>query len=264
MKKLIRITAWINRLLVSFEKLGIINTIKIFVLARFAGKKQTISLPGKHLFNFESEHDRGVISHFYTESYFIEDVKDQPITRIIDAGANIGDETARFCIHYPDAKIVAVEASDRNFVLLQENFNGVENVELVKGAVWPVKANLKIISGNAMEAFKVIEMEGPKGSISAWSIQDILDKMGWDKVDILKLDIEGAEYELFTRDYEKWVNKVNAFIFEVPDNDRAGTTQEIYRALNQHSYNTSICGECLVLIRSDLPWKLRKVVGFNN
>ncbi|NEP50556.1 MAG: FkbM family methyltransferase [Moorea sp. SIO3C2] len=108
-----------------------------------------------------------------------------------------------------------------------------------------------------------METEDSSDSIPAWSLPDILEKMGWDEIDILKLDIEGSEYELFTRNYEKWIDKVNCFIFEVPDNDRKGTTQQIYRALNQNNYNTFICGENLVIIKSDIPWKLHKVIGFN-
>jgi FkbM family methyltransferase len=263
MKTLSRITRWINSVAISLEQLGIVNTIKIFLWCRITNKPLTISLPNGYLFTFEGRFDQGVLSHFYKEGYFIEDIESQRIATIVDAGANIGDETARFLVHYPNAQIVAIEAAERNFALLQKNFQKMPNVELIKGAVWPVKANLKVVPGSSMESFRVIETPDTHESILAWSIQDIIEKMGWDRIDILKLDIEGSEYELFTRNYEEWIGKVNVFIFEVPDNDRAGTTQAIYRSLNEYKYNTFICGENVVLIRSDIPWKLRIVIGFN-
>ena len=265
MNKLSRITGWINRFTIAIEHLGIVNAIKILILGRYTNKRRSITLPTGIPFKFESKLDQGVLSHFYREGHFIKDMECNRITNIVDAGANIGDETARFHIHYPNAKIVAIEAADRNFLLLEKNFHNIRNVELIRGAVWPVKANLQIVAASdSMESFKVTETQHElHDSIPAWSIEDILEKMRWDRIDILKLDIEGSEYELFTRNCSEWVGKVNAFIFEVPDVDRAGTTQAIYRALNGYNYNTYICGENLVLIKSCLPWKLQTVVGFN-
>lgn len=264
MRKLSRITGWINRFAISTEKLGVVNTIKIFLWGRVTNKPLTISLPKDLLFNCEGKVDKGVLSHFYKEGYFIEDIEGHRIVNIIDAGAHIGDETARFLIHHPNAKIVAIEAAERNFSLLQKNFQNVKNVELIKGAIWPVKSNLKVVHGDSMESFKVVETPDTNETILAWSVQDIMEKMGWDRIDILKLDIEGSEYELFTRNFEDWIGKVNVFIFEVPDNDHAGTTQAIYQSLKNYKYNTFVCGENLVLIKSDIPWKLRKVIGFNS
>jgi FkbM family methyltransferase len=263
MNALSRICRRLANFAVCAENLGIVSAIKIFLWGRITNKPSTITLPKSIVFNFEARFDRGVLSHFYKEGYFIEDAENQRIATIIDAGANIGDETARFLIHHSNASIVAVEAAERNFNFLEKTFQKVPNVTLIRGAVWPVKANLKVVPGGRMEAFRVIETPDLQESIPAWSIRDIIEKMGWDRIDILKLDIEGSEYELFTRNYEEWVGKVNVFIFEVPDNDRAGTTQAIYRSLNKSEYNTFICGENLVLIRSDIPWKLRTVIGFN-
>jgi len=252
-----------NRFALSVEKLGLVNTIKIFFWGRITTKIVTVSLPKGFLFNFEGRLDHGILSHFYKTGYFIEDIESLRIATIIDAGAYIGDETARFLLHYPNAKIVAIEAAERNYFLLQKNFQKVRNVALIKGALWPVKANLKVIPGKSLEAFKVIETTDTHESIPAWTIPNIIEKMGWDRIDILKLDIEGSEYELFTRNYEEWIGKVNVFIFEVPDNDHAGTTQAIYQSLSKYKYNSFVCGENLVLIRSDVPWKLRKVIGLN-
>jgi len=115
-----------------------------------------------------------------------------------------------------------------------------------------------------MESFRITETSDADilGTIPAWNIPDIMRKMKWKKIDILKLDIEGSEYELFTRNAEEWIDGINSFIFEVPDNDKAGSTQAIYRALKGRDYNSYICGENLVLIRADLPWQLKKVIGF--
>lgn len=262
-KHLRKIINWFSLFVVSVEKLGILNTITIFFYGRFSDKELEITLPYKLPFVFRGKIDRGVVSHFYKEGYFIEDNNNQRIEKILDGGANIGDETARFLCHYPNSQIIAVEAAKSNFCILKKNFSQRKNVELIEGALWSIETNLKVIAGKTAESFSVIETSDISDSIPAWTISHLMKKMKWDRIDILKLDIEGAEFELFTKNYEEWIHKVNAFIFEVPDNDRPGSTQAIYRALRDEDYNSYICGENLVLIRSELQWKLKKVIGFN-
>ena len=55
---------------------------------------------------------------------------------------------------------------------------------------------------------------------------------GLTEIDILKLDIEGAEYEVFSRNYESWIHRVEVIIVECADKDRPGTTQAMFRALS--------------------------------
>jgi FkbM family methyltransferase len=264
MKQFVRITGWLNRFTVSVEQLGLLNTLRIFLHGRFTNKELRVTLPNGLPFIFRGKVDVGVISHSYKEGYFIEDNNSQCIETIVDAGANIGDETARFLFHYPNAEIIAIEAAECNFFVLQKNFADVKNIELVKGALWPVETHLRVVPGSSMQSFSVIETSDISHSVPAWTVSHLMRKMNWDKIDILKLDIEGSEYELFTRNYEEWIDKVNSFIFEGPDNDRPGSTQAIWRALEGRAYNSYICGENHVLIRAELPWKLNKVVGFNS
>jgi len=81
----IRITSWLNQFFVSVRILGILNTIKIFLFGRFsvAGKELTIVLPNYLSFVFRARHDRGVISHFYKEGYFIQDNQNHLIETIV-------------------------------------------------------------------------------------------------------------------------------------------------------------------------------------
>jgi FkbM family methyltransferase len=211
---LVRVTGWINRLFNSVERLGISNTIKIFFYARLYDGELKIVLPNSLPFTFRGKVNIGVISHFYNEVYFIEDSSEHRIKTILDGGANIGDETARFLFHYPDAEILAVEAAETNFDLLQRNFSKIESVKLVKGGLWSIKTNLKLLTGTSAESFSVVETDDNSDSIPAWTILELIQKMQWDKIDILKLDIEGFEYELFTRNFDEWIDKVNSFIIE--------------------------------------------------
>ncbi len=258
-----RSIAWLYRFVCCIEQLGFINAIKIFLIGRILNLEIAIKLPNAQTFYCNGRLD-GVTSHFYNWAYYIQTNDGPAIQTIIDGGANIGVETARFHFHYPDAHIIAVEAAKRNFSYLEKNFKENEKVDCVLGGLWPIKTNLNVHSPAAsMESFVVEETEKENlESIKAFPIQELMDRKNWKQIDILKLDIEGAEYELFTKNYKSWIDKVNVLIFEVPDVDRAGATQVIFKALADLNFNTFHCGENLVLIKNHLPWTLKKVIGF--
>jgi FkbM family methyltransferase len=223
----------------------------------------SLKLPGQPgRFWFRGRNDRGVVSHFYHPMFRVIDSPDHPVRYIVDAGANIGDETIRFLHFFPEAQLVAIEASKDNFDLLRKNIEGRSNVTALHAGLWPVQANLEVIPGESMEAFRVVETNHPTDdSIQAVSIDSILQKMGWDRIDVLKLDIEGAEYEVFGRNLG-WIDRVNAFVFEVPDNDRPGSTQRIFGAVAHVDFDVHVAGENLVLLRRGLGWRLSRTVGF--
>jgi FkbM family methyltransferase len=255
----------LQRFLVSRRLYGISSALKMLLRAGSSTRERRFLLPNGNAFYFRGKVDVGVVSHFAIEGYFIRDSPEKPVLRIIDAGANIGDETARFHLHYPKAEIVAIEPEDENFRMLKKNFGFVPEVRLIHGGLWSSECHLKVVpaeSGN-LEAFRVVETSDSLGSIKATTIDSIMQVMKWEEIDVLKLDIEGSEHEIFTRNFESWVDKVNAFIIEVPDSDHPGTTQEIYKALEGQQFNSYVCGENLIIIRQGLPWKYQKVNGLS-
>ena len=255
-----RLAGWNQRFWLCWERLGLRNTLEIFFLGRIHGRDCVLRLPGGMAFHFEGGQD-GVVCHFYLEGVRIDDGDGPPVRRILDAGANIGAETARFLLHHPGAEVVAVEAAGRNFKLLERNFAGNPRVRVVHAALWPEAAELQVRQyGADMQEFRV-QAGGEGETVAAVTVLGIIGEMGWDAIDVLKLDIEGAEYELFTRNAGDWVGRVNAFVFEVADHERPGTTQAIFEALSGNRYNAYVCGENLVLVRHGLGWQVEKVLG---
>ncbi|MBY0436482.1 MAG: FkbM family methyltransferase, partial [Cyclobacteriaceae bacterium] len=99
--------------------------------------------------------------------------------------------------------------------------------------------------------------------IESTTMNRIVKENSISQIDILKIDIEGAEKALFSENLE-WLKIVNCLIFEVPDVDAPYTTQLVYRALSVlgFDFRTFVCSECIVLIKSTVDWELRTINGY--
>lgn len=264
---LARVFSLLSRFCTAVAVLGVSNAFKIFVVGHLPGRKLRLTLPNGAAFFCDSRIDQGVLEHFYKLGHVVHDAPECRITRIIDGGANIGDETARFRVHHPDAVIAAIEPASRNYRLLERNFATDRNVRLFHGGLWPRSAQLLVVAGPCSQAFTVSEVVGndhdQADRVRAFSIPEIMEAMGWQEIDVLKLDIEGAEKLLFTENTAEWIRRVRCVIFEVADHESPGMTQAIYAALSEHRFRSTICGENLILIRDDTAWSVSRVQGFS-
>ena len=183
------------------------------------------------------------------------------MTTIVEGGANIGAETVRFAHRFPNARIISIEAQRDNFDMLVGNTKPFPNVRLLNKALYSSETVLGICArgsgGNANEAF-FITTDAAKETVETITMERIVSEFQLESIDILKLDIEGAEYELFSSGRTEWLKLVKCLIFECPDSDRPFATQLIYDALGQtgHRFRTYVCGENIVLFRDDVPWTL--------
>ncbi len=96
---------------------------------------------------------------------------------------------------------------------------------------------------------RVKEAEVGEGMVKAITIAEILDQSGADRIDILKLDIEGAEKEVFSNDTD-WLEKVDLMIIELHDHDKPGCSAAVYSAISRHDFTKFQRGENVFLVNS--------------
>ncbi len=165
-------------------------------------------------------------------------VKAQPKV-IVDAGANIGLSSIYFANKYPDAKIIAIEPEQSNFELLKENLAPYSHVVPIQTALWNKNEEINLIDpGDGKWGFRT-EMKNPsenlQGSachtVMAMTIDKIIKDYSLTKIDILKIDIEGAEKEVFS-DTSSWIEKIDSIIIELHDRIKAGCSRSFYHGSN--------------------------------
>jgi len=174
---------------------------------------------------------------------------------IVDGGANIGCASVFFANRYPGAQIIAIEPEESNFSLLEVNTRHYTNIRLIKAALWNKNGNLKIIEFEEYKkwGFRVEETQSfNSDTIKAITLTDVLKKPQYDRIDILKLDIEGAEKEVFTNNYEEWLPKVGVIIIELHDRFKPGCSEAFYSATGKYGFDEFRKGENIILISSSL------------
>ncbi|MBS1917788.1 MAG: FkbM family methyltransferase [Bacteroidetes bacterium] len=126
------------------------------------------------------------------------------IKTIIDAGGNVGFATIYFQSFFNDARVIVIEPDSENFDLLQKNTGllKTKNISLIQKGLW-YNDNGLIIDNSFRDgkewSFAVKEINGVKtnGSVVGTTLKQIVDDYKLNKIDILKIDIEGAERFLF-------------------------------------------------------------------
>lgn len=163
---------------------------------------------------------------------------------IVDAGANIGCTTIFFADRYPDAKIIAVEPDASNFALLEANCAGLANVTLLRAAVWSEETTLTFADPQSEKwAVSVTERAEEGVAVRAVTIPGLIEQFGLERIDILKMDIESAEKEVFSGPDLSWLDRVDQIVIELHDRFKPGCAKAFYAALAKYDFEQHISGE---------------------
>jgi FkbM family methyltransferase len=160
---------------------------------------------------------------------------------IVDAGANVGYASVFFSRRYPTANVLAIEPEESNFRVLSRHVRVLPNVRPMKAALWHSPGRLHIINPTDQKwSFRVAE--SAKGSVPAITVEDILRSQDQD-IDILKIDIEGAEKELFENGADVWLPRVRTLILETHDRFKPGCSSAVDDTLSRFEHRRYRKGE---------------------
>ncbi len=158
---------------------------------------------------------------------------------ILDAGANIGFSAIYFANQFTDAKIYAIEPETANLEVLKKNIRRYRNIQSVEGALWLENTMINIKHPNSdASAFQVENSSNKKKNaqqVRGITIDNFMKEFDLDFIDILKIDIEGAEKEVF-EDPSLWINRIGVIIIELHDRFRPGCSETFYNAVKDFDY----------------------------
>jgi FkbM family methyltransferase len=154
---------------------------------------------------------------------------------IVDAGANIGLASIFYANRYPEAKIIAIEPEPSNYEMLRKNLAPYPNVVPVQAALWSEK---KMLSGSSADtghhAYQVreengLDDQGHGGTVRGLTLGELMTDLGIQHIDLLKVDIEGSEKEVFQNSAD-WIGHVGIIAIEIHEWIRSGCNESVYGA----------------------------------
>jgi hypothetical protein len=86
-----------------------------------------------------------------------------------------------------------------------------------------------------------------KPDFMAIDIGTILDRSGFDRISILKVDIEGAERIVFESNYERWLSRVDSLVIELHSPECIRVFQ---KAIAHENFEISDCDDQVVCLRT--------------
>jgi FkbM family methyltransferase len=139
-----------------------------------------------------------------------------PNPRILDCGANVGLSALFYKREYPRARITAYEADPEIAAQLARNLrvNGGDDIEVVSAAVWIENGVVSFAPQGAdagtLDRFSQ-RTDRTSIQVAACRLADVVAR---EPIDLLKLDVEGAELDVL-RDIGTYLRNVRALQLEV-------------------------------------------------
>jgi|GEM_PF-2248860 len=163
--------------------------------------------------------DSFIFSEVFQHQYYDFSLSSDPNT-ILDLGANIGFTAIYFARKYPKAKLACVEPMPSNLEFLRTNLelNGI-TASIFPSAISTKDGSLHMAIDTKDYGHKVAGIEYGKSiqgdilEVPALSVATLMQELGWERINLLKVDIEGYEAVLLKENCE-WLVSVDAICIE--------------------------------------------------
>jgi FkbM family methyltransferase len=174
--------------------------------------------------------------------------------KVIDAGANIGLTSLYINLQFDVPDFILLEPDSNNFKILSFNLKSNSiNARVENAGLWSNKANLKIVKDfrDKSDWATRVEETTEKG-INAMTVNHLLVKYNWDYIDILKIDIEGSEKEVFTSINAdlSFLSKTKCIAIEI--HDEFNCREDIYKVFKKYNFICFNYGELTVGVNTKL------------
>jgi len=194
--------------------------------------------------------DREVLGQIFIEKEYESIAVSSPRT-ILDLGANVGYSSAYFLSKYPAASVLAVEPDSSNYAICRRNLDPYgSRAKVVHGAAWPERSKLVVDRGAWRDGrewtaqVRVAKEENMSSeSVEGYDMLTLIGLSGATEIDLLKIDIEKSELELFSRNTESWLPRIRNLCIELHGPDCEAV---FARALADYSCDLSCTGELTV------------------
>jgi len=131
-------------------------------------------------------------------------LRPEEVATVLDIGANVGATALYFAQVFPNARIFAFEPAPDNFAVLERNIANSSRIRAFNFGLGAEDASLELFHSDNPINFGGYSLH-PTGSdtsrktrIQVRSVASVLAELAVTKVDVVKVDTEGAEWDIIT------------------------------------------------------------------
>ncbi len=209
-------------------------------------------LPTPFAYRPDIPEDAAIINSIFRFQEYALPIQNFQPKLIIDCGGNIGCSAVYFANRYPDAQIYSIEPEKNHVKLLQFNTILYDNIHVIAAALWNKETFIRVEDkGFGDLGWMTFETTADDAAaLKTVTISKILAESGFDEIDLLKVDIEGAEKEVFgAPDVDSWLSKVKVLTIELHDRMKRGCSKAFFNAIAKYDWHFELRGENLIFMR---------------
>lgn len=204
------------------------------------------------------EADASVAAEIFKEREYrvAEEMMKTAVDPILDVGAHSGMFTMYARSINPTVRIIDVEPEPNNVELLRRHIleNRVQNIEVIEAALSGDSGRRKLLVSEDSHNHRLLPADD-KGvspnalTVEALSLPDLLKKCIISAIGLLKMDIEGSEFEVFSALTADDLSKIKAVLLEY--HNTILPQQEIEEKLRENGFSVQ-----------RFPSRFEKTMGF--
>ena len=143
---------------------------------------------------------------------------------IIDIGAHVGLFSLFIAKQQAECEVISIEASHENYPCLESNVKGTENIKAHHLAVGAEPGWIKMLikTNRSIDAQVCSAEKGEDGATEVVTLEHIMSFSDNERISLLKMDIEGAEYPIFKSIKDSTLSKIDRLCMEYHDNLKPG------------------------------------------
>lgn len=204
-----------------FKILPLLDVIKFMFISYLFNKNKIIELKPRQVEYPIRIRNNGVDIRTFIDSfqhqYHLPPIQlkfsDDPI--ILDLGANIGLTCCHLKKLVPNATVIGYELDTDNAELAAINVGFYKDVTIINLGVWAENISSTYSTSNNTDAYKIEKLAVNDTDVREVNLKSMTELVhDLEKIDFLKMDIEGAEIEIFSQSDLSWLNKINGINIE--------------------------------------------------
>jgi len=184
------------------------------------------------------------------EEYLLNRLCEEDIRVVFDVGANVGEWTKIALAKFPKAQVFGFEISQKTFNTLQDNLKGESRVALhnfglsndsglIQYKDYGANSGVNTIIGNL--EFHDFSIQPRLLECSVMKGDDFCKENGIESIDLLKIDVEGAEFmvlEGFANMLKNNAIRIIQFEYGYANGDTHTLMKDFFRLLGDYGYVT--------------------------